>query len=407
MATRMALADRAGTLWTSPALVDGLLAYAVAMAVGVAVFASSVGRQPGPWLAYLFAVGFGLILLIRRRHPVLVLVITSLGICVYYTLQYPPIGLALPIAAALFSAAEAGHLRVSIAVSVILVGLAVYFQIAEGRDVAQLLGYELPPVIALMGASLALGDGVRTRRLLKESQRERERQARLELERRAAEQRDEERLRLARDLHDALGHNVAMISLQSAVAAEALPERVPEAQQAVADIRNISLAAMADLRSTVRRLRSLDSAVDLPTGLNELPALAEQVHNNGLDVQIVETGDGRAVPIALGQAAYRIVQEALTNVIRHANATTAVVTLDRSRDALTVTVRDNGQAAGELRAGNGIRGMRERAAEWGGELTVSSSGRGPGTVVTAVLPLPQSTEPRSAEPQSPEVRADQ
>ena len=407
MATRMALADRAGTLWTSPALVDGLLAYAVAMAVGVAVFASSVGSQPGPWPAYLFAVGFGLILLIRRRHPVLVLVITSLGICVYYTLQYPPIGLALPIAAALFSAAEAGHLRVSIAVSVILVGLAVYFQIAEGRDIAQLLGYELPPVIALMGASLALGDGVRTRRLLKESQRERERQARLELERRAAEQRDEERLRLARDLHDALGHNVAMISLQSAVAAEALPERVPAAQQAVADIRNISLAAMADLRSTVRRLRSLDSAVDLPAGLNELPALAEQVHNNGLDVQIVETGDGRAVPIALGQAAYRIVQEALTNVIRHANATTAVVTLDRSRDALTVTVRDNGQAAGELRAGNGIRGMRERAAEWGGELTVSSSGRGPGTVVTAVLPLPQSTEPRSAEPQSPEVRADQ
>ncbi|HEX5383646.1 MAG TPA: hypothetical protein VFW54_03330 [Propionibacteriaceae bacterium] len=174
MATRMAFADRAGTLWTSPALIDGLLGYAVAMAVGVAVFASSVGSQPGPWPAYVFAVGFGLILLIRRRHPVLVLIITSLGICVYYTLQSPPIGLALPIAAALFSAAEAGQLRVSIVVSLILVGLTVYFQIAEGRDIAQLLGYELPPVIALMGASLALGDGVRTRRLLKESQRERE-----------------------------------------------------------------------------------------------------------------------------------------------------------------------------------------------------------------------------------------
>jgi MYXO-CTERM domain-containing protein len=404
MATRMAFADRAGALWTSPPLVDGLLAYAVAMAVGVAVFASSVGSQPGPWPAYLFAIGFGLILLIRRRHPVLVLIITSLGICVYYTLQYPPIGLALPIAAALFSAAEAGQLRVSIAVSVILVGLAVYFQIAAGRDVAQLLGYELPPVIALMGASLALGDGVRTRRLLKESQRERERQARLDLERRAAEQRDEERLRLARDLHDALGHNVAMISLQSAVAAKALPERVPEAQQAVADIRNISLSAMADLRSTVRRLRSLDSAVDLPAGLNQLPALAEQARSNGLDVQIVETGDGREVPIALGQAAYRIVQEALTNVIRHANAATAVITLDRGRDALTVIVRDNGQGADEPAAGNGIRGMRERAAEWGGELTVTSSGHGAGTVVTAVLPLPQSIGPQSANPQSAEVR---
>ena len=169
---------------------DGLLPYAVAMAVGVAVFASSVGSAPGPWPAYLFAVGFGLILLLRRRHPVLVLILTSLGICVYYTLQYPPIGLALPIAAALFSAAEAGHLRISIVVSAILVGSTVYFQIADGRDLAQLLGYQLPPVIALIGASLALGDGVRSRRLLKESQRARERQARLELERRAVEQRN-------------------------------------------------------------------------------------------------------------------------------------------------------------------------------------------------------------------------
>ena len=198
---------------------------------------------------------------------------------------------------------------------------------------------------------------VRSRRLLKESQREREHQARLELERRAIEQRDEERLRLARDLHDALGHSVAMISLQAAVSAEALPERVPEAQRAVAEIRNISLAAMSDLRVTVRRLRTLDSAVDLPAGLNELPTLAESARGNGLDVRIVEHGEGREVPDALGQAAYRIVQEALTNVIRHANATTGVITLDRGADALTVAIRDNGRGAADIMAGNGIRGM--------------------------------------------------
>jgi len=75
----------------------------------LAVFTSSADRQPGSWPAYLFALGFGLILLLRRRHPVLVLILTSLGICLYYTLDYPPIGLALPIAAALFSAAEAGQ----------------------------------------------------------------------------------------------------------------------------------------------------------------------------------------------------------------------------------------------------------------------------------------------------------
>jgi EamA domain-containing membrane protein RarD len=109
VATRTAFAVGSGTLWRSPALIDGLLAYAVAMAVGVAVFTNSVGSQP--WPAYVFALGFGLILLIRRRYPVPVLILTSLGICVYYVLQYPPIGLALPIAAALFSAAEASLFR--------------------------------------------------------------------------------------------------------------------------------------------------------------------------------------------------------------------------------------------------------------------------------------------------------
>jgi signal transduction histidine kinase len=395
MARKTALVGRSGALKMPPALVDGLLGYAVAMAVGVAVFTRSADHQPGPGTAYLFALGFGLILLIRRQHPVLVLILTSLGICVYYTLQFPPIGLALPIAVALFSAADAGHLRISMVVSAVLVTLTVYFQVKSGRDVGQLLGYELPPVIALIGASLALGDGARSRRLLKESQRERERQARLELERRATDQRTEERLRLARDLHDALGHNVAMISLQSAVAAEALPDRVPEAQRAVAEIRNIGVATMADLRATVRRLRSLDSAVELPAIFDELPALAEHARGNGLDVQIVEAGGHREVPSALGLAAYRIVQEALTNIIRHANAATVVVTLERGRDALTVTVRDDGQGPAEYVVGNGIRGMRERAAEWGGQLTVTSSGRDSGTVVTATLPWPQSAETRS------------
>ena len=389
MATKNAFGRWSEALRRSPGLVDGVLGYAVAMAVGVAVFTSSTGRLTESWPAYAFALGFGLLLLIRRRHSVLVLVLTSLGICVYYALQYPPIGLALPIAVALFSVAEAGRLRVGIIVSTVLLTLSLYFQIAGGQDPRQLLGYQLPPVIALMGASLALGDGVRSRRLLRESQRERERQALLELERRAAEQRNEERLRLARDLHDALGHNVAMISMQSAVAAEALPDRVSDAQRAVAEIRGISVTTMSELRSTVRRLRSLESVVELPAGLEDLSALAEQARSNGLDVRIVESGDQREVPDALGRAAYRIVQEAMTNVIRHANAAKVTVALDRGPDALTITVRDDGQGAAEVVEGNGVRGMRERATELGGQLDVTSTGRGAGTVVTAELPWPQ------------------
>jgi signal transduction histidine kinase len=364
------------------------------MAVAVAVLVSPA--EPDPWPAYAFALGFGLILLIRRRHPVVVLLLTSLGICVYYALDYPPIGLALPIAAALFSAAESGHLRIGVLVSAVLITLTIYFQIIDRRDIGQLLGYDMPPVIALMGASLALGDGVRSRRLLRESQRDRERQARLELEHRATEQRNEERLRLARDLHDALGHNIAMISMQSAVAAEALPARVPDAQRAVAEIRGISVATMTELRSTVRRLRSLESMVELPAaGLEDLAALAEQARSNGLDVQILETGDQRDVPDALGRASYRIVQEALTNVIRHANAGKVIVTLDRGPNALTITVCDDGQGAAEVVEGNGVRGMRERATELGGQLEISSAGHGAGTVVTAGLPWPQPAKVRS------------
>ena len=157
MAARTGAGGWWGVLWRSPALVDGLLGYAVAMAVGVAVFTSSTDSLAGSWPAYLFALGFGVLLLFRRRHSVLVLVLTSLGICVYYTLQYPPIGLALPIAAALFSVAEAGRLRIGIIISAVLVALSLYFQIVGGQDPRQLLGYELPRVIALMGASLALG----------------------------------------------------------------------------------------------------------------------------------------------------------------------------------------------------------------------------------------------------------
>jgi signal transduction histidine kinase len=395
MAARTALGRWPEALWKAPAVVDGLLGYAVAMAVGVAVLTSSTGRFAESWPAYAFALGFGLILLIRRRHPVLVLVLTSLGICVYYTLDYPPIGLAVPIAAALFSVAEAGHLRIGIIVSSVLLALTVYFQIIDGRNVGQLLGYDLPPVIALMGASLALGDGVRSRRLLRESQGERERQARLELEHRATEQRNEERLRLARDLHDALGHNVAMISMQSAVAAEALPGRVPEAQRAVAEIRGISVTTMGELRNTVRRLRSLESIVELPAGLEDLSALAEQARGNGLEVRIVETGDQqRDVPDTVGRAAYRIVQEALTNVIRHANAANVIVTLHQGPDSLTITIRDNGRGAIEVGEGNGVRGMRERATELGGQLTITNS-RGTGTVVTAELPWPRAAQVRS------------
>ena len=232
------------------------------------------------------------------------MLLTSLGICVYYALQYPPIGLALPIAAALFSVAEAGHLRVGIIVSAALITLSLYFQIVSGQDVGQLRLRAAAGDRADGGASLALGDGVRSRRLSR-SRSGIWNASSVGAGAQGVEQRNEERLRLARDLHDALGHSVA-ISLQSAVAAEALPARVPEAQRAVAEIRDISVATMAELGSTVRRSRARWTlVVELPAGLDELPTLAKQARGNGLDVRIAEIGDHRDMPDELGRAAYR------------------------------------------------------------------------------------------------------
>ncbi len=380
----------------SPLVTDALVGYLVTMAVGVALFTSQRVAITAVWPAYGFAFGFGVVLLWRRRHPVPVLLLTSIGICAYYTFDYPPIGLALPIAAALFSAAEAGHLRAGMAVSAALVTLAVYFQAAGGTDLAQLLGYQLPPVVALMGAALALGDGTRTRRLLRAAQRERERQARLELEHRAAEQRAAERLGLARDLHDTLGHHLSVISLHSAVAEEALPERVGDADRAVREVHRVGRQAMKELRETVNRLRSLDEHPDPSVGLDHLPELVESARRSGLRVSSRHRANG--VPEEVGQAAYFIVQEAVTNVIRHADATAIDIEVSPVGGRLLVTVDDNGYGhrqpdggTGEVEVGafarNGIRGMVERAGNLGGQVTVSGREPGPGTRVTAEIPL--------------------
>ena len=377
-------------------LVDALLGCLVTMTVGIAlVFGQRVAGAP-VWPAYGFALGFGVVLLGRRRHPVVVLVLTWVGICVYYALAYPPIGLALPVAAALFSAAEYGHLRLGIVVAAGLVLLAIVFLVADGRDLAQLLGYEVPPVLALTGAALALGDGTRSRRLLRESQQGRERQARFEQEHRAAERRAAERLGLARDLHDTLGHHLSVMLLQSAVAAEALPERTRDAEQAMRDVRRAGRDAMTELRDTVTRLRTLDEDPDPSAGLDRLPELVERVRRSGLNVDVRSGVDG--VPAEIGQAAYLIVQEAVTNVIRHADATTIELEVATVGDRLLLSVGDDGRGPTSEAVsseetppnhvvGHGIRGMRERAEGFVGQLTVTRRGPDRGVLVRAELPL--------------------
>jgi signal transduction histidine kinase len=239
--------------------------------------------------------------------------------------------------------------------------------------------------IAVLPAMIALL--VRARRLSEREVREQER-------RRYAY---EERLRIARDVHDVVGHSLAVITMQAGVAlhlldkerpAQARPDRVAESLEA---IKKTSREALAELRTTLEVFRSDSEEPRSPSpGLARLDALLDGLRAAGRDVTLVREGsdDLHAVPAAVDQAAFRIIQESLTNVVRHAGAAQATVAVSREAGMLTVGVSDNGPATSVPPDGNGIRGMRERARAVGGTLGVSV--REPnGLLVRADLPLPE------------------
>ncbi|GAA1994469.1 sensor histidine kinase [Kitasatospora viridis] len=203
---------------------------------------------------------------------------------------------------------------------------------------------------------------------------------------------DEERLRMARELHDILAHSISLIHLQAGVALELIDDQPEQARAALVTIKAASKEALGEVRQVLGTLRGPGAAAPRrpAPGLDRLPELAEQAAEAGLAVELRTAGDARELPAGVGLAAFRIVQEALTNVIRHSAARSAEVLLDWSApDALTVRVTDPGPAAQPEPAepaggGNGLPGMRERCAALGGELTA-----GPwqgGFRVTARLP---------------------
>jgi signal transduction histidine kinase len=234
--------------------------------------------------------------------------------------------------------------------------------------------------------------------LLVRARRESEREVREQERRRYA---SEERLRIARDVHDVVGHSLAVITMQAGVALHLLdkeraaharpgpqetPDRVAESLEAIKDT---SREALAELRTTLEVFRSDSDEPRSPLpGLARLDALLDGVRAAGREVTLIreQSDDLQAVPAAVDQAAFRIIQESLTNVVRHAGAGDATVRVSRDAGMLTVEVSDDGPATSLPLDGNGIRGMRERARAVGGTLTVSV--REPsGVLVRANLPL--------------------
>jgi signal transduction histidine kinase len=324
-------------------------------------------------------------LVLRRYHPVACLALVMAATMGYWLTDYPrgPVFLALIVA--YVNAAMRGHRRAAWGSLVVGWLIAAWLAPVVHHD-------PVPdwPVAAGIGAWLLV---LAAATELVRSQRERRaasEAARAEEARRAA---SEERVRIARDLHDVLAHDISLISVQAGVALHLLDEHPEQARPALQAIRDASGDALGELRSVLDILRQGEAAPRQPTaGLRDLDALVARSRATGLDV-VVEGADGLAaahVPPGVDLAAFRVVQEALTNVVRHAGAGRATVRFRCADGTLVVQVDDDGVGppAGDERApgGRGIVGMRERARALGGDLDAGPR-PGRGFRVRATFPL--------------------
>jgi signal transduction histidine kinase len=244
-----------------------------------------------------------------------------------------------------------------------------------------------------------LGESVRARRVvavqaqeLAAQAHERAERAERSKEEEARRRVDAERLRIAREVHDTVAHAIAIINVQAGVTAHVLDKRPERARDTLRTIEQTSARALRELRSTLQMLTDTDGRGDdrSPTpGLGHLEELAGRARQAGLEVTVETLGTGPELPSALDSAAYRILQESLTNVIRHAGPSHVRIAIRYSQEALGITVTDDGPgttAPLETTAGRGIAGMRERCELLGGRLTAGPCRQG-GFQVVATLPL--------------------
>jgi MYXO-CTERM domain-containing protein len=319
----------------------------------------------------------------RRRHPATVLAVVFGAILVYFLLEYAHGPIWVTLIVAYFTAVVRGHRLVGAIVGVL--GFAIFPWLDA------ILGYGKAPsptaVAALAAWILVLFGAAEAVRIRRERRAETARIREEEARRRAGE----ERLRIARELHDALGHHLSLINVQSGVALH-VNEQLPEQARTSLDaIKQASKEALSELRSVLDILRQEGEPAPRSPGstLGRLDDLVSQASAAGLEVRTETEGEVRPLPFAVDVAAFRIVQEALTNVTRHSGAATATVHVSYGARDLTVLVDDDGRGSAPHTTdggGTGIGGMRARVTALGGELQAGPRPGG-GFRVRARLPV--------------------
>jgi signal transduction histidine kinase len=381
-------------------VIDALLA-ATAVAVALVSAASQGGGARTPYRP-LDPIGVVLILLqglplaLRQRYPLAVWGIIGLSITAYYLVGYPPTFAGGTLIALFTVALKTG--RATAILAGLATGGAVAVSLASlsargGIAPDQLVGSIAVDYLVYATAWL-LGDNVRVRRAYTA-----ELEARLALFDRERAQSDllavsEERARIARELHDIVAHNVSVMVVQASAARRVLRSTPDEAARALEAITATGRQALGELRGMLGVLRSGDgSDVRNPQpSLDGLARLLEQVREVGLDVDLVVEGPRRALPPAIDLSAFRVIQEALTNTLKHAGQARASVRVRYSDREVEVEVVDNGRGAvgalhaGDHQPGQGLIGMRERVALFNGQLSVGPRPTG-GYAVKARFPL--------------------
>jgi len=373
--------------------VDGLVALALGAAVTLASLASDEpDSRPASVAAYVAGAGVAAVTLARRRWPVTVLALTGLVVLAYHATNFPAIG-HWPLVVGLYTCATLGRLRAAILVGGATVTLATAtWLVFDAQPLLPVVSAGLREVAAL-GAALALGDAVRSRRGWSAETRERVRRVAREREQEARRRLVEERLRIARELHDITAHTLAVVGVQLNVAADTLTDAPEQARAALRTAQQANREAVAELKAAVRVLRQENDGVPprTPTpGLDQVQRVLAAAREAGLVVDYRESGRPRALPAPVGLAVHRVIQESITNVLRHADATTVRVSVDYRPTELAVTVVDDGRGAvgsppGET--GHGLIGMRERVRGLGGTFTAGQARGGRGFAVSATIPL--------------------
>jgi signal transduction histidine kinase len=366
--------------WPRPAIVLSALAVGVFQLVGSFGAAANhqTGRSGMDALAVVLVLLGPLALAVRDRWPLGAVAVSMAAASVYVGLGYVYGPIFVSVVVAMTYAVLVGHRTATWLLTAIgFAGFIVATQLDPNRGDDSVL-VKCTLVAGWLVVVLAIAELIRSRRAIYQQRVWAETEARQRME-------GEQRLQLAQELHDVLAHHISLINVQAGVALHLIDEQPERARPALANIKEASREALRDLRGALEILRRGEVVPRSPApGPGDLNRLVTTVAATGLDVRLDEEGRPDVLPAAVELAAFRIVQEALTNVSRHAGARSATVRV-RYDDDMTVEVVDDG-IGGDASAGNGITGMRERAAALGGTVE-ARPGRGGGFRVVARLPF--------------------